>query len=267
MKDRYEQLVADATSGVISRDDAYRLLAQLTVIDSAGCQWGLNDEGQFTRRRNPAEPPSVTNPGAFAPAAVPLQSYTSAVPQQVSMVSHEPMRVEDTTAPRIATPFERRSPERKGLKLEGAKELVSRRPATLVVVGLIAASLLLSAISERNTTATSSTTTAVAETVMAPEAVTPPSETDVQRVYAALTSDAQRAAGVIVGGIADPATLAQWNGFRVLGFQVRAEPMPQGVAAQRWLLVDSTGSPQLNFDVEWVSESGVWKLKAWPTQA
>ncbi len=283
LKDRYEQLVADATAGAISREDAYRLLAQLTVIDSAGCQWGINDDGAFTRRRNPAEAPAVTNPGAFAPAAAAVPAAYATPPQaRTPQPEPEPFEMpaversmDDDGGRRIAKPFERSAPERSSRKFDAVQAAVLKRPATLAVAVLVLASLVLSYCSRDGGSRTGSTpTSSMAATL--PQAVQPsmpqplpaaPSEQDALGAFAALSTDASTAAGVIVGGVADPVAGAQWSGFRALGYRFAAEPMATGSSTQRWILTNAQGTQQLVFFVSWVADAGVWKLAGWPQPA
>jgi hypothetical protein len=89
--DRYQQLVADASAGAVSGQDAYALLGQLSVTDASGAVWGIDDEGAFVRRRNPNEAPERVPPGLFATSVIPQQQSPVMPAAQPAQPMSQPM--------------------------------------------------------------------------------------------------------------------------------------------------------------------------------
>jgi hypothetical protein len=273
LRERYEQLVADAASGAIGRDDAYRLLAQLTVIDGHGAQWGLDDEGGFTRRQNPSEQPAAANPGAFVAAGVdPPTRRPDKVFQRRDATPKPLPDAQPQPAPlkliKEEPDFTRHTHSERVSKFSRVRSLLAAQPSTAIVAGLVVTSLLLSGVTRgsRSTGAKAVvTTTTVSSASVAPGMPVPD---DVNRVVSALGSDPLTAASVISGAPQDPVQVAQWKGLLASGMTITVISSAGGEqgapVTQQWAAVDAAGQQQAVFDVEWMTEAGVWKLQGWP---
>lgn len=304
LKQRYDQLVADANKGLISREDAYKLLGQLTVIDAAGALWGLNDEGQFTRRRNPAENAEVTHPGAFAPVSMPMaergevhnqvpparevampvdgapQSGRKGIKSRIADITDrrrqapaEPVQPfgaqEEAQTGRIATPFSRHTTNQRQRQVAPFVKAVLARPGTAAVAGLIVVSLVVSLVTKGGAVPLESGDTAAATTAPFNNG---PSSADVQRVVLALQSGPQAALGVIAPGSVEPVAVAEasgeWATHAAAGLLVTpSQPLPgAGVFQQQWELKDSSGTVVVAYSVTWAQQAGAWILTALPAR-
>jgi hypothetical protein len=279
LRERYEQLVADASSGAIGRDDAYRLLAQLTVIDGHGAQWGLDDEGGFTRRMNPSEQPTAANPGAFVPlgtAPVVRQEVIQPVPVQPSTPQQVPVQTPHSMpGPSIKgePDFTRHVLHERTDRLVAVKKVVASYPGAAIVAGLLVTALLLSVVTRgsRQTPAPKApTTTASAATPSTGVVPATPTGEDVARVIAALGTDPVTAATVVIGP-QNPVEVAQWKGLLASGLRFEALPAPSVPAgspvAQQWAAFDAAGIQQAIFAVAWVRDGDTWKLQGWPVRS
>lgn len=71
LQNRYLELVQKVTDGELNPDDALGTLNQLAVFDGQRARWSIDEQGQFTRQRDPNSPPEPTTPTLFAPARTP----------------------------------------------------------------------------------------------------------------------------------------------------------------------------------------------------
>lgn len=276
LRERYEQLVADASTGVVSREDAYALLSQLTVIDGSGAQWGLDDEGSFTCRRNPSEAPVVTNPGSFAPAnmlmtqpAAPMTPAGLTVPRSQAAEPSQPS-IKDTPD------FTRHtSPDRES-RITPLIAAVTARPGPIAVAGLVLVALVLSTVTRGSrhevVAASAPTTVAVTPTTplpaTGPELAAAPALTDVSRVVMALGTDPVTAGTAILGGVADPVQVVEWRSLQASGLLIKVLSTTPGMpVTQVWAGVDQYGLQKVTFSVAWVLDAGVWKLQTWPAKS
>jgi hypothetical protein len=274
LRERYEQLVADASTGVLSREDAYALLSQLTVIDGSGAQWGLDDEGSFTCRRNPSEAPVVTNPGSFAPANMPM-AQPAPQPMPAGSATSLPRAAEPSQLSIKDTPdFARHtSPDRES-RIAPLLAAITSRPGPIAVASLILVALTLSAVtrgSRQEVVAVPATTLSATPTTPMPttgDSAGVPVLVDVSRVVMALGTDPVTAGTVIVGGVVDPVQVVEWRSLQASGLLIKVLSTTPGTpVTQVWAGVDQYGMQSATFSVAWVLDAGVWKLQAWPAKS
>jgi hypothetical protein len=304
LHERYVQLVDGVRAGVVDAGEAYRLLDQITSLDANGSLWGVDQDGNFTRRTTPDAAPQVTPPGLYAAPAGPGQVASpfapgiahpveQPVPAPVRIPPQRPLPTAETHLPSddalarggraakrtgerrgggVATSVAERFAQLRNRERSGGDGAVARVVAgnrtTIIVAVAVGVVVLVAGATKPDPVPVAQTSTTVSSVPGTPVGVLPSADDFTRTVNTLLAGGDTAVRAVLEPGDATAAATeaGRWFAWGNAKLRVSAGPAaPSGSGAvQTWTVLDAAGSPVQQLEASWVRTDAGWVLATWP---